>query len=424
MRLPFAIDLGRAVFAVALAVLLYFVALAETNPADQRETSFAVPVQAVNPPPGLVVTTPPPSVRLWVTAPNNVFGRLRPEGFTAQVDLTGSHNGENTLLITVNTTDPEVREVHPDQGSVNLTLDEVRDQVLPVRVNTQGTVASGYQAGIPTVDPQRVTVSGAASLVGRASEAIVDVNIDHLTVSVNGVFTPRIVDDRGNDLKDLNLRAAPQSVTVQIQITQQTLYKQVGVRPLVQGEPAAGYALQPLEVNPPTTTLVGDSAGLDAANFVDTVPIDVNGISNTIVRSVPLAPPSRTLLLQEGQTVTVTVRVTSLPVTQTVRVPPSVINLSGSVQLARALDLVSVTISGPAAALQNLTLNPNDFKVVVDAGGKGPGRYSLDVKVSQVPAGLNVQDFTPKQAQVDLIQAPPTPTPVPPPPTPTPVSPL
>jgi YbbR domain-containing protein len=83
------------------------------------------------------------------------------------------------------------------------------------------------------------------------------------------------------------------------------------------------------------------------------------------------------------------------------------------VQLARSLDLVSVTITGPAPALQNLTVNPNDFKVIVDAAGKGPGRYTLDVRVQQVPTGLTVQDFSPKQVQVDLAQAPATPTPVP-----------
>ncbi|HEX8967508.1 MAG TPA: CdaR family protein [Chloroflexota bacterium] len=421
MRLPFTIDSGRAFFAVALSVLLYFVALSETNPADQRQTTFSVPVQTVNVPPGLVVTTQPPAIRLWVTAPLSVFNRLRAESFTAQVDATGASAGDNDLSISVSSTDPEVRGVQPDQASVRLHLEEVRDQVLPVRVNPQGQVAAGYQAGAPSVDPPRVTVSGAASIVGRASEAVVDVNVDHLTVSVNGVFTPRIVDDRGNDLKDLNLRATPQSVTVQMPISQQTLYKQVGVRPITQGQPAPGYALQPLEVNPPTTTLVGDPAGLDAVNFVDTVPIDINGISTTIVRSVTLARPDRALLLQDGQTVTVTVRVTTLPITQTVRVPPSVINLSGTVQLARPLDLVSVSISGPAPALQNLALNPNDFKVVVDASGKGPGRYALDVKVQQVPAGLNLQDFGPKQVQVDLTEAPtptpaavPSPTPAPP----------
>jgi YbbR domain-containing protein len=298
--------------------------------------------------------------------------------------------------------------------------------VLPVRVNLQGQAAPGYAVGSPIVDPPNVTVTGATSFVNRASEAVVDIPVDRVTVSVNGAFTPRVIDNRGNDLKDLNLRINPQSVTVQVPITQQTLYKVVGIRPVTQGQPAPGYALLPLEVNPPNTTLVGDAAALEAVNLVDTAPVDVSGISSTIVRTVALSPPPRTLLLQVGQTVTVTVRLTTLTVTQTVRVLPSVINLSGNVQLAKPLDLVSVTISGPAPALLSLTLNPNDFKVAVDAAGKGPGRYALDVKVQQVPGGLTVQDVSPKQVQVDLLQAPPTPTLTPTPtpiPSPTPVIP-
>src|SRR5690242_21128395 len=420
MRLPFSLDPGRALFALGLAVLLYFVALSET-PFDQRQTSFQVPVQLVNVPPGLVVTTPPQTVKPWVTAPLSVFNRLRPENFTAQVDATGTNAGDNLLPITTSTTDPEVRSVQPDQPNLLLHLDDVREQVVPVRVNLLGQVAQGYSLGNTTVDPPRVTLTGAATLVGRASEAVVDVNIDHVTVSVNGAFTLRIVDDRGNDLKDLNLRATPQSATVQVPITQQTLYKEVGIRPNIQGQPAPGYALDPVELNPSTTTLVGDSASLEAVNLVDTAPLDVSGISSTVVRTVALAPPQRTLLLQDGETVSVTLRVTALQVNQTVRVPPSIINLSGSVQIARPVDLVSVTIAGPAPALQNLALNPSDFKVIVDASGKGPGRYALDVKVQQVPSGLTVQDFSPKQVQVDLTQAPPTVTPIPvPSPTPSP----
>jgi YbbR domain-containing protein len=201
-------------------------------------------------------------------------------------------------------------------------------------------------------------------------------------------------------------------VTVQVPITQQTQYKEVGVRVPTQGQPAAGYALQPLEVNPPTATLVGSSDALTSVDFVSTAPIDLSNISSNTVRTVGLVPPPRTLLLQTGQTVTVTVRVTTLQVNQTVRVPPSVVNLSGAVQLARPLDLVSVTISGPAPALSTLALNPNDFKVILDVAGRGPGRYSdVDVKVLQVPAGLKLEDFSPQKMQVDLIEAPPTATP-------------
>src|SRR5579864_6395348 len=138
MRLPFGIDVGRAVFAVALSVLLYFVALSETNPADQRKTQFTVPVQVVNVPPGLVVTTTPTAVQLWVTAPLNVFNRLRAESFTCQVDATTAQAGDNDLPISCTPSDPEVQSVQPDQARVQLHLEEVRNQVLPVRVNLQG----------------------------------------------------------------------------------------------------------------------------------------------------------------------------------------------------------------------------------------------------------------------------------------------
>jgi YbbR domain-containing protein len=418
MRMPH-LDYGRAVFAVALAVLLYFVAVNETNPENRQKVPFTVPVQPVNVPSGLVVTTAPAPVSLWVRAPATVFSRLRADSFTAQVDATGAVAGDNdNLPITVNSTDPDVRQVDPEPNIARLHLEEVREQVLPVRVNVTGQVPPGYQQGQPTVDPPRVTVAGAASLVGRATEAVVDVSVDRVTVSVNAVYTPKIVDDRGFDLRDLNLRAAPPSVTVQVPITQQTQYKEVGIRPVTQGQPAPGYALQPLEVNPATATLVGDSAGLEGANLVETAPIDINGISTTVVRNVALVAPPRTILLQPGQTVTVTIRVTTLTVDQTVRVPPAVTNLSGSVRLARPLDLVSVTISGPAPALSTLALNPSDFRVIVDASGKGPGRYDLDVKVQSVPNGLTLTDYSPKKIQVDLNEAPPQPTPTPAPPPP------
>jgi YbbR domain-containing protein len=414
MRLPFHVDFGRAVFAVALAVLLYFVALNETNPESRNLTSFTIAVQPVNVPASLVVTTAPSPIHLWVRAPNSVFSRLRADSFTAQVDASTTVAGDNeNLPVLVNSTDPDVHQADPEPGTVRLHLEEIRTQTLPVRVNLTGQVPQQYLLGQATVDPPQMTITGAASLVGQATEAVVDVSVAGVTVSINGVYTPRILDSRGNDLKDLNLRTSPPSLSVQVPITQQTLYKEVGVHTVTQGQPAVGYVVQPLEVNPSTATLVGDSAALQNANFVDTVPIDINGISTTVVRNVALAPPPKTILLQQGQTVTVTVRVTTISTNQTVRVPPSVINLSGSVQLAHPLDLVSVTISGPAPALSNLSLNPNDFKVVLDANGKGPGRSTLDVKVLQVPTGLTLEDFSPKQVQVDLTQAPPTPTPVP-----------
>jgi YbbR domain-containing protein len=413
MRLPFKIDFGRAAFAVALAILLYFVALNETNPEDRTQLQSTVPVQVVNPPPGLIIVNQPAPVRVWVRAPRSVLNRLRTESFTAQLDASSAHAGDNEgLPIIVIPSDPDVRDVTPEPSTATLRLEEVRPQALPVRINLTGQVPPGYQPGQATADPARLTVSGASSLVGRAVEAVVDVSIDRVTVSVNGVYTPRIVDGRGNDLRDLNLRAEPPAVTVSVPITQQTQYKEVGVRAVTIGNPAPGYVLLPLEVTPTTTTLRGSPADLEAANFVQTQPIDVSGISSTIVRNVQLDQPSSTLLLQPGQTVTVTVRVTPLTVSQTVRVPPSVINLSGNTQLVRTPDPVSVTVRGPAPAFATLALSANDFRVILDLTGKTAGRWEIEPKV-QLPVGMNLEDIAPVRVQVDLREVPPTPVPTP-----------
>ncbi|HYY88712.1 MAG TPA: CdaR family protein [Chloroflexota bacterium] len=410
MRLS-SVDLGRAGFALALAIVLYFVAVSETNPETRSRTSFAVPVEVVNVPSGLVPTERPPGVNLLVRATPSVFSRLRADSFSAQVDASTAHAGENDLPVMVRPTDPDVRSADAEPSLVRLNFEEVQERVLPVRVNLTGQVPSGYTLGQARADPDRVTVAGAASLVGRAAEAIVDAGIDRVTVSVNGAYTPRVVDVRGNDLRDLNLRLNPPSVTVQIPITQQTQYKEVGIHPVTQGQLAPGYALQPLEVNPPVATLVGDPAALDSVNFVDTQPIDISGISTTVVRTVPLAPPARTLLLQQGQQAIVTIRVQTLTIAQTVRVPPSVINLSSNVVLARLPDPIAVTITGPAPTLS--TLNSNDFRVVVDVGGRGPGRYEVAPRVQNLPGGMTLESIDPKQVQVDLREAPPPPTPTP-----------
>jgi hypothetical protein len=109
----------------------------------------------------------------------------------------------------------------------------------------------------------------------------------------------------------------------------------------------------------------------------------------------------------------VTIRVTALVVTQTVRVPPSVVGIGPSVVLVRPPDPVAVTISGPAPSLSTLALNPSDFQVTVDLSGRGAGRWNVTPTLQKLPTGLTLNDIEPKQVPVELRDAPPTPVPTP-----------
>ncbi len=395
------VDFSRAAFAVGLAVVLYFFALHETEPEQTRDTDFTVPVEVVNRPSGLVVVNTPPPVRVRITASVNVLNRQRPENFTALADASSAQAGDQRLAVTVRSSDPDVRDVSAVPAFVQLQLEELGEHTVPVRVSVTGQVPSGYQLGSPTTDPQRLTVSGAASLVNRAAEAVLDVNVDRATVTVTGTFTPRVLDDRGNPVPNVSVR--PTSVAVEVPITQQAQFKEVGVRPRITGQPTPGYVLEPVEVDPPTVTLVGDPSALQTVNFVETQPVDVGGLSSTSVRRVAVVAPANTLLVQPGQTALVTLRVSPLQVTQTFRIQPSVLSLPPGLELVKSPDAVAITISGPAPTLAGLT--GKDFRVVIDVSGHGAGKFNATPLVQNLPQGMSVQKVDPSTVSVELREA-------------------
>lgn len=413
-RRPFGIDVGRLALAVGLSVVIYLFALNETNPETTEVLPFTIPVRVVNVPATLVVVNEPPPVQLRVRAAQGTYRLLRPEAFVAQVDATGASSGENELRVNVTTQDPGVRDVMPEPARVTVRLEAVEARLIPVRVNLRGQVPSGYVLGDIRTDPARVTVAGPASVVRLAQEAVVEVDVTRATVTVNGAFTPRVVDARGNELRE-NITLRQQSVNVTIPITQQTQFKEVGVRPRITGQPAAGYFLEQVSVEPPTVTLVGEAPALEGASFVETEPIDVAGLRSTTSRRVGLVPSPNTLLLQQGQTVQVTIRVAPLNITQTISVLPTVVNTAPNVVLARPPDPVSVTITGPAPTLASLTAR--DLRVTLDVTGRGAGAFLIDAKVQNLPEGMQLDAVSPAQGSVELREAPqpplyvPSPTP-------------
>jgi YbbR domain-containing protein len=417
-RFPFTIDFGRVVLSVALAFVLYLFAINETNPETATVTGFTITPQLVNVPPNLIATQAPPAVHLRVRAPANVIASLQAGNFTAQIDAAGAVAGDNQLPVTVQSNDPQVQNPTADPSSVTVNLEEIQERTLPVRINLTGQVPSGYAVGQQTSDPAQVTVRGPASAVSQTVETVVDVNVNNVTVNINGVYTPRPVDDHNVEVQ--NLRLTPPSVNVSVQITQQTQYKELGIKPTIQGQPAPGYYLEPVKVNPPTTTVYGQPSALQNADAVITAPVDVDGLQSTVVRTVGLVPPSDTLLLDPTQTVQVTVQVAPLTITSTLRIQPSVINLQAGITVANQPSQVAVTISGPQPTLSGL--GAGDFRVVLDVSGKGPGRYDVAPTVQNLPAGMTVVSFDPRADTVELAAIP-IPIPPPPPSTPTPIVP-
>jgi YbbR domain-containing protein len=238
---------------------------------------------------------------------------------------------------------------------------------------------------------------------------VVDIRLDGLTVSLSATYAPRPLDARGTEVRAVRIN--PSTVSVEVPVAQQVGYKEVGVRPVVRGRVAAGYYLQPIEVEPATVTVVGSPAALSNVSYVDTEPVDVSNLSSSVVRRVQVVPPTGLTLLQP-EPVSLTLRVSPLTVSQTIRVGPTIQGLGSGLELAGDVPQIDVTLNGPAPTLQTLTAH--DFRVVVDLSGLGIGTHEVEPKIA-VPGGFTLERVDPARVSINIRAAPtpvPSPTPI------------
>jgi len=393
-------DLGRAFLALALAAALWWVITTEQNPERNELFPSPIPVEVINAPPSLVVTGDVPTVQAQIRAPNADWSRLRTGSLRATVDASQAGPGPNDLRVVLDRQNTAVRSAEPVPSTIRIVMEERSERPVPVRVNLTGSVPFGYSSGQARVAPDRITVSGPASAVGQVQEAVVDLPLDQLTLSINNTYQPVALDARRERVN--GVRLAPPAVSVEVPVSQQVSYKEVGVRPVIQGRLASGYYLEPVEVNPPTTTLVGEPNQLAAVSFVETEPIDVGGLSSTAVRQVFLkAPPGVTFL--QARPVSVTLRVSPIPATQTLQVAPTIVGLGPGLQLTDPPSPVALTITGPSPTLQGL--QPRDFRVVLDLSGLDAGDRTVALQ-PQIPNGFRLESIKPGSLYVSLRPAP------------------
>jgi YbbR domain-containing protein len=89
--------------------------------------------------------------------------------------------------------------------------------------------------------------------------------------------------------------------------------KSVKVRPDVEGEPAPGYVLSNVEVNPPRVWLQGARSHVLRLSEVVTETIDINGLDRPVEREVKLSLGAGRVWMEESGPVRVAIQIDPAP---------------------------------------------------------------------------------------------------------------
>jgi YbbR domain-containing protein len=418
-------DLGTAVLAVILSLIVWVNATYQTDRPRQDFFPELVPIEVVGLPEGLTITNDPVDlVRVEIIAFASSWSTLTVSNFRATVDLTNMTEGVRPVPIRVTCSDRTVTISRRQPETVYIGLEKVAKNAVEVKVEIadREELPLGYAIDPPEVEPQFVNVEGPASAVERVSSLVASVSVLGQRTAVEVQVEPRPLDADGKPVS--GVKVLPPQVTVRFDIQKRLNYREVAVRALTKGNPARGYFVSSVDVEPSTVTVVGPPATIaNMPGLVSTkTEVDVTGATRMIAERLELELPTGVSVLANNQEVQqqqvlVTVGVDPVIGGITVEVPLQTRKLSEGLSAKLSVPAVDVILRGPSILLDDLQVELLDAHV--DLSGLGPGTHQVktlvDILVDKNPklGDLEVTSISPAYVEADIKLTEPTPEPSP-----------
>ena len=390
---------GLAVLSLLIGAVLWWVVTDAENPSRVDVFPGAIAVEPANVGEGLAVANVLPSLQVRISAPEDRWERVSAANFRAFVDLNGLDAREQQVPVRVEVVGiSRVRVVETSPSTVLVNLEEVVTKQVPLTVHVVGTVPRGYELQRAEPERQMVDVSGAQSLVGLVQEASANVNVTGLTVGLDQTLALTPLGE-GGEIRGVQVR--PASARVSVAVVQSTLSRSLPLEADVTGQPAPGYRITGVRLNPPTLRVEGTIEVLQAFDQLRLPRVNVDGARGDVRTTVrPLLPEGVTA---PGQPVVV-VEVTVAPALGSLLMPLAleVTNVQPGLMVTRVNPLsVSATLEGPVPQLNTLT--PGAVRATLSAAALGPGQYDIRVHVT-TPEGITVREVQPLWVSVTLAR--------------------
>jgi hypothetical protein len=171
------------------------------------------------------------------------------------------------------------------------------------------------------------------------------------------------------------------------------------VKPRIIGKPAPGYYISQILAKPDEIKIFGNYSKINNLEFLETIPINVSGITKTLSVKVPPAL-NEGLNIVEGETtlIEVTIQVKEALVQKTLQSVPVILqNLSPFVSCEIKPEVVEVIIEG-----ENILIDPlkkEDIKAFVKFADNFKVEQKVKVQV-EVPDGISLIKIEPEEVTV------------------------
>jgi YbbR domain-containing protein len=277
-------NVGYKVLALFLALFLWYYVSGQRDPVIDRTFTCSIETRALSS--QLVLSSPLLSkVHVQVHGVKSIVGSLNDQDVHAYVDLSDQNAGISQVQVKTNVPlGIDIAGIDPQ--TVKVDLDYWGEKKVPVRLELQGSPASGFMAQTPVINPAEVSVRGPSKLISQIDSVQALLSINGSSNTINQQVPVQII-----KVKDEKISVQPSSVAVQVPIVATGAVKTVAVTVDVTGTPANNLVVNGTHIDPASIQITGRADLINSLTTVHTKTIDVSGANGQIIKDVALVLP-------------------------------------------------------------------------------------------------------------------------------------
>lgn len=349
----------------------------------------------------LDVVTEPQTATVTITATRSIVEDIRRTEVVPMLDVGGiDQSGSYTAAIEVEL-NHTVRDIQVDPREVPIIVQDTVSQIKPVQFMPPDLEGGTRQVGQLQPDVTEVTVTGSGSVMDTIDRVTVPIDVGDRTSSFTGDFNPIAVTADGVQVNEVTIQ--PSTISVRVPIS--TRGKSVPVLVNVSGQAAAGFEEVYRAANPPMVLIDGPADLLTQIPFASTAPIDIDGQTGSVQRSVPITGLPDGVTVIEPRTGEVSAVVQISPRGRRIVLqnqPVTVVGLSPGLSAEVTPQAVDVELLTEEGAGPEST--PSSVSVIVDASGLSRGVHQVRPNVI-LPPNTEWLSIDPDQVTLKIADA-------------------